>query len=84
MENEQQKIHRIASAMIAEMNGEDLLTQLSIIGTLLTSVTGSFVKQHPDVREGFIKALKIFTDDVFEKCEQIADKVATKSNHHAS
>lgn len=84
MENERQKIHRIASAMISERNGENLLTQLSIIGTLLTSATGSFVKQHPDVREGFIKTLKIFTDDVFEKCGQIADKVATKSNHHAS
>ena len=84
MEDERQKIHRIVRAIIAEIRDEDLMTQLNIIGTLLASMTGSFVGQHPDEREDFMKVLRIFTDDVYEKCEQVANEAATKPNHHAS
>ena len=84
MEDERQKIRRIVLAMIDEIKDEDLLTQLNIIGTLLASMTGSFVGQHPDEREDFMKALRIFTDDVYEKCEQIAGQTTAKSNHYAS
>lgn len=84
MENEQQKTHRIACSIIAEMNGEPVITQLSIIGTLLTSLTGSFVRQHPDEREELMKVLRVFFDDIRARCEQVANEAATKSNHHAS
>lgn len=84
MENEQQKVHRIACAMIAEMSGQDVITQISIIGTLLTSLTGSFVRQHPDEREELMKVLRVFFDDIRARCEQVAADAAAKSNHHAS
>ena len=84
MEDERQKTHRIASAMIAEMNGENVITQFSVIGTLLTSLTGSFLEQHPDKREDFMEVMHTFFDNIREKCEQIADKTSKNSTDNAS
>ena len=84
MEDERQKIDSIASAMLAEMNGEKPITQIDEIGLLLIALTDSFVRKYPKEREEFMKEIRLLLDSVRETCEYIVDEVSKNSTDNAS
>ena len=85
MEDERQKIDRIASALLVEMmNGEKPITQIDEIGLLLIALTQSFVRRYPQEREEFMREIRMLLDSVREACEYIVDEVSKNSTDDAS